>query len=167
MRRRKIHITKYDKKRLDEIFAVADEFNYRDRNDLKILVKELGEANIVESKNIPPTVVTMNSKLRFRDLDNDVSTDVTLVFPAEANYDAGRLSVLSPIGTAMLGYAEGDTIEWSVPVGKRRIQIEKIIYQPEAAGDFDLQMVVQRLVDAAIGWIEPEPCGRLCQKKFW
>ena len=69
-------------------------------------------------------------------LDDDSRMEVTLVFPADADIDAGKLSVLSPVGTALLGYAEGDTVEWEVPAGKRRIRIEKILYQPEAAGDF-------------------------------
>ncbi len=138
MHKRKIFITKFDKQRLEDMLAVAGEFNYRDRQDLKSLGAELAQAKVMESSRIPPTVVTMNSKLRFRDLDGGAETEVTLVFPADANFDAGRLSVMSPIGTAMLGYAEGDTIEWAVPAGKRRIQIEKILYQPEAAGDFHL-----------------------------
>jgi len=138
MRKRKIFITTFDKQRLEEMLAVAGEFNYRDRQDLKSLRAELEQAKVVESRKIPPTVVTMNSKLRFRDLDGGAETEVTLVFPADANFDAGRLSVMSPIGTAMLGYAEGDVIEWAVPAGTRRIQIEKILYQPEASGDFHL-----------------------------
>ena len=60
------------------------------------------------------------------------------VFPKEADIDRGRLSVISPVGTAILGYTEGDTIEWKVPSGKRRIKIEKVLYQPEAAGDYHL-----------------------------
>jgi regulator of nucleoside diphosphate kinase len=80
----------------------------------------------------------MNSRLRFVDLDDGDFTEVTLVFPAHADIASGKLSILSPIGTALLGYSEGDKIEWNVPAGKRRIQIEKILYQPEAAGDLHL-----------------------------
>ncbi len=138
MNKRKIYITRFDKKRLQEVLAEVGESNHRDRSDLKTLQSELDQAKVVEPDKIPPTVVTMNSKLRFRDLDTGVETEVTLVFPADANFDAGRLSVMSPIGTAMLGYAETDIIEWAVPAGKRRLQIEKILYQPEAAGDFHL-----------------------------
>ncbi len=138
MSKRKIFITKFDKKRLEDILADASASNGgRDRQDLKMLQAELELAKVLDSNKIPSTVVTMNSKLRFRDLDSNAETEVTLVFPIEANFDAGRLSVTSPIGTAMLGYSEGETIEWAVPAGKRRIKIEKILYQPEAAGDFD------------------------------
>lgn len=136
-RKRKIFITKFDKNRLETILDDMGSSSLRDRQDLEMLRAELLQANIVESKKIPPTVITMNSKVQFRDLDNDEKTIVSLVFPIEANYNDGRLSVTSPIGTAMLGYAEGDTIEWTVPAGKRRINIERILYQPEAAGNFD------------------------------
>lgn len=80
----------------------------------------------------------MNTRLRFLDLDDGSQTEVTLVFPAQANIDEGKISVLSPIGTALLGYAKGDKIEWMVPAGARRIQIEDILYQPESARDIHL-----------------------------
>ena len=138
MKNRRIFVTTNDLKRLDELLSVAGAFNYRDRNDLKSLNSELGRAKIVDSRDVPPTVVTMNTRLRFLDLDDGSQTEVTLVFPAQANIDEGKISVLSPIGTALLGYAKGDKIEWMVPAGARRIQIEDILYQPESAGDIHL-----------------------------
>jgi regulator of nucleoside diphosphate kinase len=62
----------------------------------------------------------------------------TLVFPSEANFDEGKISVLAPVGTAMLGYRVGDSIEWEVPSGRRRLKVEELIYQPEASGDYNL-----------------------------
>jgi regulator of nucleoside diphosphate kinase len=138
MKNRQIFVTTNDLKRLDELLSVAGAFNYRDRNDLKSLNSELGRAKIVDSRDVPPTVVTMNTRLRFLDLDDGSQTEVTLVFPAQANIDEGKISVLSPIGSALLGYAKGDKIEWMVPAGARRIQIEDILYQPESAGDIHL-----------------------------
>lgn len=138
MKNRQIFVTTNDLKRLDELLSVAGAFNYRDRNDLKSLNSELGRAKIVDSRDVPPTVVTMNTRLRFLDLDDGSQTEVTLVFPAQANIDEGKISVLSPIGTALLGYAKGDKIEWMVPAGARRIQIEDILYQPESARDIHL-----------------------------
>lgn len=138
MKNRQIFVTTNDLKRLDELLSVAGAFNYRDRNDLKSLNSELGRAKIVDSRDVPPTVVTMNTRLRFLDLDDGSQTEVTLVFPAQANIDEGKISVLSPIGTALLGYAKGDKIECMVPAGARRIQIEDILYQPESAGDIHL-----------------------------
>lgn len=62
--------------------------------------------------------------------------DYTLVFPEDADPGKGRISVLAPIGTGMLGCRVGDTFEWDTPSGKRVIHVKRIIYQPEAAGDF-------------------------------
>ncbi len=138
MRERRIYVTANDLGRLKELLSVAGSFNYRDRHDLQSLESELDRAKIVESRDVPPTVVTMNTRLRFVDLDDHTTTEVSLVFPAEADINAGRLSVLSPIGTALLGYEQGDTIEWRVPAGKRRIRITDILYQPEAAGHLHL-----------------------------
>ena len=138
MRERQILVTANDLRRLNELLYVAGSFDYRDRNDLKSLESELRRAKIVESRDVPTRVVTMNTRLRFLDLNDGTKSEVTLVFPSDANIDQGKMSVFSPIGTALLGYAKGDTIEWTVPAGTRRIQIEDILYQPEAAGDLNL-----------------------------
>ena len=138
MNKRHIFITASDARRLEELLAVAETFNYRDRNDLKSLEGELARAEIVDSRDIPAKVVTMNTRFHLRDLGDKSCMKVTLVFPAEADIESGLMSVLSPIGTAVLGYSEGDTITWPVPAGERRIVIEKVIYQPESAGDYHL-----------------------------
>ena len=135
---RHIFVTANDHKRLGELLLVAESFGDKGRLDLKSLAAELRRAQVVESRDVPKTVVTMNTRLRFVDLDDGQRMEVTLVFPADADIDAGRMSVLSPIGTALLGYSKGDAIEWAVPAGIRRIRIEEIVYQPEAAGDFHL-----------------------------
>ncbi|MDD3603818.1 MAG: nucleoside diphosphate kinase regulator [Kiritimatiellae bacterium] len=137
MKNRKISITKFDFARLKELLAVANEFD-RTRSDLKALAAELDCGHLVESKDVAATVITMNSRFKIRDLETKEEEEYTLVFPADADFEAGRISVLSPIGTALLGYSEGETVEWPVPAGKIRIKIEKVLYQPEAAGDFHL-----------------------------
>ena len=137
MKQRKIFITASDKKRLDELVSVARKFGQHGRDDLADVAAELARANVIEPKDVPPNVVTMNSKVVLRDLDTSEDDTYTLVFPDDADVASGAISVLAPIGTAILGYKEGDTVEWIVPAGKRRIRIEKIVYQPEAAGDFD------------------------------
>jgi regulator of nucleoside diphosphate kinase len=138
MKGRKIYITEFDKARLEELIAVAEEFGGQDRKDLEALAGELDQAEIVSPSEIPSEVVTMNSKVSLRDLTTSETKTYVLVFPKNANIAAGAISVLAPIGTAILGYAKGDIVEWAVPSGVRRIQIEDIIYQPEAAGDFHL-----------------------------
>ena len=90
----------------------------------------------MEIEDLPKDVITMNSKILI--IMNGNEGEVTLVYPQEADLIEDKISILSPIGTAILGYREGDTIEWAVPSGSIEIHIQKILYQPEAAGDLDL-----------------------------
>lgn len=98
------------------------------------LKAELERAVVVDPKDLPPGVITLGSRVRLRDLDTGTSGEYTLVMPGEANIRQGKISVLAPVGTALLGQTEGDTVEWVVPVGKKRFQIEAVVFQPEAAG---------------------------------
>ncbi|MCA1809175.1 MAG: nucleoside diphosphate kinase regulator [Kiritimatiellia bacterium] len=134
--RKKIHVTSADLERLRNVLLVSD--NGRDRQDYQELDEELQKARIVDQKDISPTVVTMNSRVRLRDTATGEEMIFTLVFPENSDIGADRISVVSPIGTAILGYAAGDTIAWQVPQGKRSIKIEEVLYQPEAAGDYHL-----------------------------
>ncbi|MCM8813144.1 MAG: nucleoside diphosphate kinase regulator [Candidatus Omnitrophica bacterium] len=138
MATRKLYITEFDKSRLEELIGVAEEFGGRDRQDIESLAEELDKAEVVSPKNVPANVVTMNSKVLLRDLDTLEEMTYVLVFPKHANIDAGAISVFAPVGTAILGYAKGDVVEWPVPSGVRRIRIEDVVYQPEAAGDYHL-----------------------------
>ena len=81
-----------------------------------------------------PDVVTMHSTVRVRDVDSGTSMVYTLVFPVEADIEQQRISVLAPIGTALLGFRTADIFEWKTPGGTRRLQIEEVLLQPEAAG---------------------------------
>jgi regulator of nucleoside diphosphate kinase len=138
MKHRKLYVTEQDKKRLEELIAVAEEFGNRDRTDLASLAKEVARAKVVSAQKVPSDVVTMNSKVRLRDLESGAELTYTLVFPSDADIAEGAISVLAPVGTALLGYATGDDVEWPVPAGTRRLRIEEVLYQPEAAGDFHL-----------------------------
>ncbi|NLI48477.1 MAG: nucleoside diphosphate kinase regulator [Acidobacteria bacterium] len=138
MQPRRIFITEYDRERLEKILPATPDVTNRNRQDLRNLAKELARAKIVPPERIPPDVVTMNSRVILRDLDSNETITYTLVFPKDADIGAGAISVLAPVGTAIIGYAVGDVIEWPVPGGTRRIRIEQILYQPEAAGDFHL-----------------------------
>ncbi len=138
MRGRTIYITDYDLKRLKELLDVAKEFAYRGRDDLKNLEVELNRANLFASRDIPGNVITMNSKAVLIDLDTGEEMSYTLVFPHDADVDQGKISILAPIGTAMLGYSVGDTFEWKVPASLRRFKVKEILYQPEASGDYHL-----------------------------
>ena len=138
MNKRLIYITDYDYKRLKKLTLVANEFTYKAPAYIKDLNKELESASRVDPREVPPGTVTMNSKIRMRDLDSGEVFDYTLVFPEEANIEEGKISIMSPVGTSLIGYSAGDTVEWPVPGGVSRIKIEKILYQPESAGDYTL-----------------------------
>ncbi len=138
MNERAIYITESDYERLEELIEGAKRSGQRNRGDLVSLEEELDKCSIVAPKEVPPDVVTINSRVRFRDLDTDQEIIATLVFPWSSNLSEGRISVTSPIGTALLGYAEGDVIKWNVRAGIKTIRIEEILYQPEAAGDYHL-----------------------------
>jgi regulator of nucleoside diphosphate kinase len=133
-----IYITEVDYNRLSGLIDRTRERNSIDREYLNKLEAELDRAEVVEAKDIPGDVITMRSKVRLKDLVSGESNTYSLVFPTEADFAEGKISVLAPIGTAILGYKQGDTIEWSVPSGLRRLKVEEILYQPEAAGDHNL-----------------------------
>ena len=133
-----IYITSQDKQRLEELLAEVSVSDPRQHGDLKLLEEELRRAVIVEPKEIPGDVITMNSRAEMRDLESDEIVAFTLVFPSEANIDEEKISVLAPIGAGMLGYRVGDEFEWNVPDGVRHMKVTKVHYQPEAAGNFDL-----------------------------
>lgn len=134
MNPRIIYITDADMRRLQPIV----ESNKKTRDDLRKLETELANARVVAPKEVPADVITMNSKARLRDLETDEDLVYTLVFPDQANIEQGRISVVAPIGTAMLGYRVGDEFQWEVPGGTVRMKVEEILYQPEAAGDYHL-----------------------------
>lgn len=138
MGERTIYVTEFDLKRLSSLLNGALSWDEKERDYLTRLEEELEWAQVVSPQEIPGDVVTMNSQARVRDLNSNEEMVFTLVFPAEADYERGRLSVLAPIGTALLGYRAGDIVEWEVPAGVRRLKIEQVLYQPEAAGDYHL-----------------------------
>ncbi len=136
MKQRNIFITEYDRDRLEELIGVAGDFAGNLRADLELLAEELDRAEIVDSRAVPPAVVTMNSQVVLCDLASGEQRTFTLVFPRDVK--EGGVSILAPVGTAVLGYSVGDVVEWAVPSGIRRFKIEALPYQPEAAGDYHL-----------------------------
>ncbi|WP_326490808.1 nucleoside diphosphate kinase regulator [Shewanella chilikensis] len=101
------------------------------------LEAELERAEIRSSKEMPDNVVTMNSEVRFRMSSSNEEFTLRLVYPKDADGSAGKISILAPVGGALLGLAQGDEIEWPGPGGGMvKVRIEEIIYQPERSGDF-------------------------------
>lgn len=102
------------------------------------LKAELNRGKVVASNTVPRGVVTMHSRVRVRDLALGESETYVLVYPHEADISEGKVSVLAPVGIALLGARVGQVVKFNAPTGERRLKVEKILYQPEAAGDFHL-----------------------------
>jgi regulator of nucleoside diphosphate kinase len=131
-----IYITKTDEDKLRKLIQKEQHTEYRGSDYLKMLAGELDKAQVVDPQKIPPDVITLNSTVCLIDLEADDEMVYTLVFPEEADISQGKISILAPIGTAMLGYRVGDTFEWDTPGGRRTIRVLKILFQPEASGDY-------------------------------
>lgn len=134
MTTRDIYMTDRDMEQLRELLEVARRSNSHSRAALAELEAELGRAQVVASDQIPADVITMHSTARLIDAETGEEMVYTLVFPHEADIDQHRISVLAPIGVAILGYRVGDSLEWQVPEGVSRLKVEEVLYQPEANG---------------------------------
>jgi regulator of nucleoside diphosphate kinase len=132
-----IIVTEFDKRRLLGLIEI-----FRDRSAdaacLDVLELELERADTVEPQKVPADVVTMNSTVELVDLDTRDRRTLTVVFPGAANAALGRVSVLAPVGLALLGARQGAQIECPTPGGTRRVLVERISFQPEAEGKFTL-----------------------------
>jgi regulator of nucleoside diphosphate kinase len=128
-----ITISSLDAERLENLLA---SLRGRDIPGKEELEAELARADVVEPEEVPPTVVTMNSTVRFRVLSTDQTFEMTLVYPRDADGSGSRISVLAPVGSALLGLSQGDEIEWPKPGGGvLQVRIEEVTYQPERAGE--------------------------------
>jgi len=128
--RKQIYITKPDMHRLEQL--VENSLMPTDSR-MDTLERELERAIVVDPEKISRNVVTMNSRVHIRDLDRDSELVVTIVFPFESNVDQNRISVLAPLGMALLGSRVGEGVRFEAPGGPRRVKILGIEYQPEAA----------------------------------
>lgn len=138
MHKRKIHITSYDHARLTALLNSPTLQAGLDKGHLARLKSELERAVVVEPDKMPRDIITMNSKVRVLDMQTNEENEYTLVFPHAADIRKNNISILAPIGTALLGYKAGDIIRWEVPAGTRVLKVLSVLYQPEAAGDYHL-----------------------------
>jgi regulator of nucleoside diphosphate kinase len=136
MARPKIIITKRDYERLEALLESEFAKAIKPHEHLDDLRRELDRAEIVRPEDVPPRVVTMNSTVVLCDLDTKENETYTLVFPNAADVENDQLSVLAPVGTAILGERVGDVIHWRVPQGWRRLKVERVVYQPEREGAY-------------------------------
>lgn len=132
MKKRTIIMTAIDHEALTYAIAAARKLSERGRSETNALETEIARAQIVDASDLPPDVITMNSRAELLDLDTGERMEFTLVFPIDADIEAGKISILAPLGTAMLGYRVGDEFEWPVPYGLRRLKVTHVHFQPEA-----------------------------------
>jgi len=128
-----ITVTRLDLQRLERLLDSLDEYGPA----AEALEAELARATVVGHEEVPPGVVTMNSTVRCREEGSGKEYHLTLVYPADIGGE-GKVSILAPVGTALLGLTTGQTIDWPAPSGKTlKLTLLEVEYQPEAAGDFD------------------------------
>ncbi|CAH1387698.1 Regulator of nucleoside diphosphate kinase [Candidatus Nitrotoga sp. M5] len=134
--RPEIIISTVDSERLEKLLDSLPNNEFIGKVELE---SELARAKIVKPKDVPPTVVTMNSTVRFKVASSNDEFELRLVYPKDSDLSGKTLSILAPIGSALLGLSQGDEIEWPKPGGGvLRVQIHEVAYQPERSGDFHL-----------------------------
>jgi len=125
----------------DRLVEMVDRMRTRcDRDTAQLLDSletEVLRARIVPSEEAEPNVVTMNSRVKFHDVDTGEKLVYTVTWPHLADTEDQKVSVLAPIGMALLGTRVGQVIEWQVPAGKRRFKVDRILFQPESEGVLD------------------------------
>jgi len=98
----------------------------------------LASARTLRQETIDESIITMNSRVHLKDLNNKKETEITLTYPREASPSERRISIFSEIGIALFGRQEKEVVSWKVPGGIGLFEIVKVTYQPEAAGDYNL-----------------------------
>ncbi len=129
----RVIISSLDAERLEKLIESLPNQSFPGREDLE---DELARAEVVEPQDVPPTVVTMNSTVRF-EVDSSLEEfSLTLVYPKDMDNSGDKISILAPVGSALLGLSQGDEIEWPKPGGGMlRVRIKEVTYQPERAGE--------------------------------
>lgn len=130
----KIVISSLDAERLEKLLDSIPDRAFPGRDELEA---ELARAEVVEPQDVPPTVVTMNSTVRFEVESSAEAFQLTLVYPKDVDGSGQTISILAPVGSALLGLSQGDEIEWPKPGGGTlRVRIREVTYQPERAGEY-------------------------------
>ncbi len=129
-----ITLSRLDAERLERMLDSLGGTSFPGRLELE---EEIARAHVVEPAQVPPTVVTMNSSVRFKVESSDTTFSLTLVYPSAADGSNDTISILAPVGSALLGLNEGDEIAWPAPGGGMiNVKIIEVTYQPERSGDF-------------------------------
>jgi regulator of nucleoside diphosphate kinase len=128
----KIVISSLDAERLESLLMSLPDHAFPGKDELE---EELARAEIVDPAEVPPNVVTMNSTVRFKIESSSKEFHMKLVYPNDADASGGTISILAPVGSALLGLSKGDEIEWPKPGGGvLKVRIEEVTYQPERTG---------------------------------
>lgn len=130
---RKIIINVEDHRRLESLVNSTTARAISENERIEELRKELQRATILSDAEMPADVVRMNSSVTLRDLESDETDTYTLVYPSAADIANNMLSILAPVGTAILGYRTGDEVRWQVPQGWRRFKVERVEFEPADA----------------------------------
>lgn len=132
--RPKIIISSLDAERLEKLLDSLPSGSFPGEEALE---DELTRADIVNPEDVPPTVITMNSTVKFKVESSPEDFTLTLVYPKDLDTSSSKISILAPVGSALLGLSVGDTIEWPKPGGGViQVRVEDIIYQPERSGEY-------------------------------
>jgi regulator of nucleoside diphosphate kinase len=126
MARAKLLVSETDFQRLSGLIDSVKRFFRRDQEHIGALEEELSRADVVAPEKLPASVVAMNRQVRLTDLDTGTQTVYTLSYPRDADISNNRISVLAPIGTAILGYRTGAIVRARVPGGRKRLKIEEV-----------------------------------------
>lgn len=130
----RVIVSSRDAERLEKLMESLPADAFPGRGELEA---ELARAQVVDPKDVPPTVVTMNSTVRFAVASSAEEFCLTLVYPRDVDATGRTISILAPVGSALLGLSPGDEIEWPKPGGGvLRVRIKEVTYQPERAGEY-------------------------------
>lgn len=135
---KKLIMSRVDHVRILKWVNDASDMNTISVKEAENLLNELNSAKIVEPRDVPANLVTMNSEVKIRFLNTNKQIQFRIVYPDQADVKENRISIFSPVATALIGNSINDEIEWLIPSGMTTIRIEEILYQPEAAGDYTL-----------------------------
>lgn len=133
-----ITLNSLDISRIQNCIKAALRTNSINQKEAASLIKEIQSASVVDPEQVPSNVVTMNTIVRISFLNTNKTVEFQIVYPDQANVKENKISIFSPIATALIGYKIGDEIDWIVPAGVTKLRIDAILYQPEAAGHYSI-----------------------------
>ena len=122
-----------------DLLRISHVLSFQGSDEFESLELELDRAKVLQNDCVPADLVTMNSKFQFLNLQDDKEMTISLVYPSDSNFAEGKISVLAPLGSALLGLRVGQSINWMFPDGQTKtLKITRMLYQPEESEDWHL-----------------------------